>query len=146
MPFFVQFLKPKPTKDETRKPHSGSLFFAFSNYELGVRTCLEILRFGFTREEGGSQVTSQFSQLYEIRVPDTFAPGGPDHDRLGYMLVDWEVEESELKAEDGSQRLSRYEVEQLKGQFPLWFYRQLLGACVVRAKDVISSECSLFFK
>ena len=142
MPFFVQFLKAKPAKGEDRTPHSGSRFFAFSNYEFGVRECIKILRNGYIDSEHGG--LTRFTQLYEIRTPDSLGPVSTPHDRLGYMLIDWEVPESKLADKEGKLRISRDELALVKGQFPLWFYRKLLDAGVVRKEDLVTSESASF--
>jgi len=143
MPFVVQFLKPRPEKGEDRAPHSGSLFFVFSTYELGVKTCLDILRRGFQQTVNFQTVTTVFTQLYEIRVPNSML-ADRNNDRLAYMILDWEVEEHKLRGEDGSPRLSRYDVDQLRLAFPLWFYRKLVEVKAVGPSEVVSSKC-LFF-
>lgn len=136
MPFCCQFLLPKSKSGGSA--FSGSLFFIFSTYELALRRCVTFLRTDF--------MGTVFTQLYELRLPDCFLPDSPcPHDRLGYLIIDWEVEESKLRREDGSMRIERREIEDLADGFALWFYRRLLDIGALSRDAVFSSEWRVFF-
>lgn len=129
MPLCVQFLLPK--SEDSVSPFAGSLFFVFSTYELGLETCVEILRKDFRG--------TPFTQLYEVRLKSTpFSSSSP----LGYLILDWEVEESKLRDEENKLRLERHEIEALRDSFALWFYRRMVQIGAVLASTVVSGEAS----
>jgi hypothetical protein len=138
MPFCFQCLRPKSEKNKCA--FSGSLFFIFSTLEDGLRMIHMILGSGYYTHEGvrhefsqvyehrlGSQFFSpdarhEFSQVYEHRLGSQFF--SPDaqckSNRLAYILIDWEVEESRLGG-----RMTRSELQTLCLEFPLWFYKRM---------------------
>jgi hypothetical protein len=105
MPYLMQY---RPSKDER-----GSLFFVYSTYELGFRTSVKILREGFSCPSFASKHFN-FIQCYEIRLQDSF----------GYAVVDWEIMEGSLRAQDGSLRMARDEIQLGMHSFPLMFARE----------------------
>lgn len=143
-PFCVQFLLPRP-KSKNVSPFTGSLFFIFSTYEQGLRKCVEILRHGYVDHAASNPNFKfrRFTQLYEIRLRDGIFSDEADRN-LGYLILDWEVEEPKLRREDGTMRLERHEIEALCQEFPLWFYRRLLSVGAVTRDAVVSSKFFLF--
>jgi hypothetical protein len=129
MPLCVQFLLPKSKDSDS--PFAGALFFVFSTYELGLRTCLSVLRDTFRG--------TPFTQVYEVRLKTTpFSL--PSDSPLGYLILDWEVEESKLRDEGGNLRLERHEIEALRNAFALWFYRRLLAVGAILGNTIVSGE------
>ena len=138
-PLCIQFLLPKPT--DGKSAFSGSLFFIFSAPEMGLRMCVDILRNGYPDAETGQ--LRRFTQAYEIRLRHGVLTE-EENRNLGYLILDWEVEETKLRLEDGSLRLERHEVETLGQEFPLWFYRKMLDLGAV-SRDALVAGKSPFF-
>lgn len=128
MPFCFQCLCPK-SSDKTKHAFSGSLFFIYSTMEDGLRAILRILSTGtYINAEGGCHL---FSQVYEHRLGSRFlslddASIQCKDNRLAYILIDWEVEESRIGG-----RMSRSNLQELSMRFPLWFYRRMLELGIV---------------
>jgi len=128
MPFCFQCLCAKT--DDSKYP-AKSLFFIFAAPEDGMRMMLEVFRSGSYFFDGRLYV---FSQIYEHRLGDSFAPvniSAPDpversDNRLGYILLDWEVEEGKVQG-----RLSPDEIRALCERFPTWFYEKLCALGLV---------------
>jgi len=119
MPFCFQCLCPK--SETTTNAFAGALFFIFAAPEDGMRAILNIIRGGGKYDHGGSVRT--FSQVYEHRIGANFFSSGGGRsleNRLAYIMLDWEVQESKLIG-----RLTREEIKGLCRDFPLWFYRQM---------------------
>jgi hypothetical protein len=119
MPFCFQCLRPKSEKNS--HAFSGSLFFIFSSLEHGLRMIIDILSSGAYMHAGKLH---EFSQVYEHRLGNRFLSDNVDSavkdNRLSYLILDWEVEESRF---DG--RMSRDEIQSLCMEFPLWFYKRM---------------------
>ena len=119
MPFCFQCLCPKSAATTTNA-FAGALFFIFAAPEDGLRAILEIVRGSGRFDHRGSVRT--FSQVYEHRIGASFLTAGGKslENRLGYIMLDWEIQESKLVG-----RLTREEIQGLCSEFPLWFYRQM---------------------
>jgi hypothetical protein len=55
--------------------------------------------------------------------------------RLAYILIDWEVEESRLGG-----RMSRSELQTLCLEFPLWFYKRMIELRLVEDDAFVTGK------
>lgn len=113
------------------KEHSDSLFVVHSSPENALHHAVEMLRAGHY-VHGGSLVPVE--QVYELRLHDAFLEGaqGGQRNRLAYIILDWEVKESEVEG-----RLTRDELAALCAEFPLWFYQRMVERGHVPRKAVV---------
>jgi hypothetical protein len=103
-------------RSDSAKEHSDSLFVVHSCPELAFRHAVEILRAGHYVY---AQQVVPVMQVYEMRL---HAPllSDQSNNRLGCIIVDWEVKESEVAG-----RLTGDELKALCEEFPLWLYQQM---------------------
>jgi hypothetical protein len=112
------------------KEHTDSLFVVHSSPEAALRHAEELLRKGCC--VFNSQVIPVM-QVYEFRLPHPML-SEQDNNRLGYLIVDWEVKESEVAG-----RLTREELEELCEEFPLWLYQQMEKRGHVERRAVVTA-------
>ena len=109
--------------------HTDSLFVIHSAPENALRHAWAMLHLGhYTFNNALIPVC----QIYEMRLSDSFLSGHCPDNRLAYIILDWELKESEVRG-----RLSGDEVHELAQQFPLWFYRQMHALGHVPSKSIV---------
>ena len=118
MPFCFQCLCPK--SDMTTHAFAGALFFIFATPEDGLRMILKIYQNKGAYDYNGD--VRVFTQVYEHRIGANFLGGDVKgaENRLAYIMLDWEIEESKLQ-----NRLTGEQIKKLCADFPLWFYKQM---------------------
>lgn len=99
--------------------------------------CVDILRNGYPDPESGQ--VRRFTQAYEIRLRHGIL-SDEDNRNLGYLILDWEVEENKLRLDDGSLRMEGHDIEALGQAFPLWFYRKMLDVGAVSRDSLVSGK------
>jgi hypothetical protein len=138
MPFCFQCLCPKSAA--TTNAFAGALFFIFAAPEDGLRAILKIVRGdGLYHHRDSVRV---FSQVYEHRIGAGFLSSGGKslENRLGYIMLDWEIQESKLIG-----RLTREEIRRLCMEFPLWFYQQMHDKLLVDPDTFVTgAQLSLY--
>ena len=60
--------------------------------------------------------------------------------RLGYIMLDWEIQESKLIG-----RLTREEIQGLCREFPLWFYQQMHDKLLVDPDTFVTGAQFSFY-
>lgn len=121
MPFCFQTLRDRTEHSDER---SESLFVIHSSPEEGLHQAVDMLaqgQFYYDKENTCVRV----SQVYEHRLHDHFIaaeqPSQVPKNRLGYIMIDWEVKESEVRG-----RLTPAQLGALYEEFPRWFYDAML--------------------
>jgi hypothetical protein len=117
-------------RSDSSVEHSDSLFIVHSCPEKAFRHAVEILRAGHYVYQ--HQVIPVM-QIYEMRL---HAPMLHDkgNNRLGCIIVDWEVKESEVAG-----RLDRGQLAALCEEFPLWLYQQMHRRKHVEHRAVVTA-------
>lgn len=117
-------------RSDAHKEHSDSLFVVHSCPETAFHHAVELLRAG---ECAFSQQVIPVMQVYEMRLHDAFLSEQP-HNRLGCIIVDWEVKESEVAG-----RLDREQLAALCDEFPLWLYQRMHALKHVDHRAVVTA-------
>ena len=138
MPFCFQCLCPKSAM--TTNAFAGALFFVFATPEDGLRMILKIYKNkGAYKYNGDVRV---FSQVYEHRIGVNLLGGDVKgaENRLAYIMLDWEIEESKLQ-----NRLTGEQIKKLCADFPLWFYKQMHDKLLVDHDAFVTGKFLLLF-
>lgn len=117
-------------RSDSAKEHSDSLFAVHSCPELAFHHAVELLRAG---ECSFAHQVIPVMQVYEMRLHSPMLTERANN-RLGYLIVDWEVKESEVAG-----RLSRDELRALCEEFPLWLYQQMHRRRHVENRAVVTA-------
>jgi hypothetical protein len=129
MPTCFQTLRGR--SDGGASEHSDSLFVVHSCPEAALRHAEELLRHG---ECVFNCQVIPVMQVYEFRLPHPMVSEQANN-RLGYIIVDWEVKESEVAG-----RLTREQLEQLCEEFPLWLYQRMHRRKHVSHRDIVAAN------
>lgn len=151
MPFCYQLMRDKvinvqkkdrdgsPRLDEHGKPIWETktvkccLFYMHANPEDGVAAILSLLEAGNRCKDlrGREEV---FPEIIEHRYGARTTNHDDVTNRASYLIVDWEAYRSKAQG-----RLSDAELQSRMREFPLWFYRRLLGLNYITPKDVVTA-------
>lgn len=117
-------------RSSAAREHSDSLFVVHSAPENAMHHAVDLLRAG---ECAFAQQVIPVMQVYEMRLHTPFLSDMAKN-RLGYLMVDWEVRESEVEG-----RLTRAQLESLCEQFPLWLYQEMHAKKLVPHRAVVTA-------
>jgi hypothetical protein len=117
-------------RSDSAKEHSDSLFVVHSCPELAFHHAVDLLRAG---ECSFAHQVIPVMQVYEMRLHYPMLTEQASN-RLGCIIVDWEVKESEVAG-----RLTRQELRDLCEEFPLWLYQQMHRRRHVENRAVVTA-------
>lgn len=130
MPMCYQTLR---GRSGAKSEHTDALFIVHSAAENALHMAVEMLQNGHYVFRGACVPVEQ---VYEMRLHDNFLTEGPSAaasvNRLGYIMLDWEIKESEVRG-----RLTREQLAALCAEFPLWFYQKMVERGHVARRAVV---------